>query len=147
MYGWIGVLTGAGVIFYAFIGFDAVTTAAQEVKDPKRDIPVGILGSLLVCIVLYIAVSLVLTGVVNYRELNVPAPVAFAVQKAGPALAWIKPLIKPNVRLSRVQCARAHLMRVNLHVRFEEGEGHSAQAWYAALRHSRGNPDTGYAET
>jgi APA family basic amino acid/polyamine antiporter len=82
------------VIFFAFLGFDAVSTVAQEVKNPKRDIPVGILGSLLVCIVLYVAVSLVLTGVVNYRELNVPAPVAFAVQKAGPAVAWIKPFIE-----------------------------------------------------
>jgi len=94
IYGWTGILAGAGVIFYAFIGFDAVTTAAQEVKDPKRDIPVGILGSLLVCIVLYVAVSLVLTGVVNYRELNVPAPVALAVQRVGPAVAWIKPFIE-----------------------------------------------------
>jgi basic amino acid/polyamine antiporter, APA family len=94
VYGWTGILAGAGVIFYAFIGFDAVTTAAQEVKDPKRDIPVGILGSLLVCIVLYVAVSLVLTGVVNYKELNVPAPVSFAVQKVGPAVAWIKPFIE-----------------------------------------------------
>ena len=94
VYGWTGILTGAGVIFYAFIGFDAVTTAAQEVKNPRRDIPVGILGSLLVCIVLYVAVSLVLTGVVNYKELNVPAPVSFAVTKVGPAVAWIKPFIE-----------------------------------------------------
>ncbi|HEY0790149.1 MAG TPA: amino acid permease [Chthoniobacterales bacterium] len=94
VFGWTGVLAGAGVIFYAYIGFDAVTTAAQEVKRPQRDIPIGILGSLAICTVLYVLVSLVLTGVVNYRELNVPAPVAFAVERIGPSVAWIKPFIE-----------------------------------------------------
>jgi basic amino acid/polyamine antiporter, APA family len=72
------------VIFYAYIGFDAVTTAAQEAKTPARDVPIGIVVSLLICMVLYVLVSLVLTGVVSYKELNVPAPVAFAVDRAGP---------------------------------------------------------------
>jgi APA family basic amino acid/polyamine antiporter len=93
-FGWTGVLAAAGIIFYAYIGFDAVSTAAQETKKPERDMPVGILGSLIVCTVLYILVSLVLTGVVNYKELNVPAPVAFAVQQIGSSVAWIRPLIE-----------------------------------------------------
>jgi basic amino acid/polyamine antiporter, APA family len=93
-FGWTGVLAGAGIIFFAYIGFDAVTTAAQEAKTPERDVPIGVVGSLLICTVLYVLVSLVLTGVVNYKELNVPAPVAFAVEQAGPTVAWTKPFIE-----------------------------------------------------
>jgi APA family basic amino acid/polyamine antiporter len=82
------------VIFYAYIGFDAVTTAAQEAKTPARDVPIGVVGSLLICTVLYVLVSLVLTGVVNYKELNVPAPVAFAVERVGSSVSWTKTLIE-----------------------------------------------------
>src|SRR6202008_1091872 len=67
-YGWPGVLTGAGVVFFAYIGFDAVSTTAQECKNPKRDLPIGILASLVICTVLYILMALVMTGVVNYRQ-------------------------------------------------------------------------------
>ncbi|MBZ5540460.1 MAG: amino acid permease [Acidobacteriia bacterium] len=81
-YGWSGVARGAAVIFFAYIGFDAVSTAAQEVKNPQRDMPIGILGSLVICTVLYIAVSGLLTGVVNYTALNVPDPVAVGVDAA-----------------------------------------------------------------
>jgi basic amino acid/polyamine antiporter, APA family len=94
VYGWTGIFAGAGIIFYAYIGFDAVCCAAQEVVKPKRDLPIGILGSLLICTVLYISVSLVLTGIVPYKELNVPAPVALAVERCGPALAWLRPWIE-----------------------------------------------------
>jgi APA family basic amino acid/polyamine antiporter len=93
-FGWTGIMAGAGVIFYAYIGFDAVTTAAQETKKPQRDLPIGILGSLLICTVLYVLVSLVLTGVVNYKQLDVPAPVAFAIQQVGPSVAWLRPLVE-----------------------------------------------------
>lgn len=93
-YGLSGIFTGAGVIFFAYIGFDAISTAAQETKNPQRDMPIGILGSLAVCMVLYIAVSAVLTGIVDYRELNVPAPIALAIDKTGNALFWLRPLIK-----------------------------------------------------
>jgi APA family basic amino acid/polyamine antiporter len=93
-FGWTGILAGAGVIFYAFIGFDAVTTAAQEAKTPARDVPIGVVGSLIICTILYVLVSLVLTGVVNYKDLNVPAPVAFAVEQVGPAVAWTKTFIE-----------------------------------------------------
>ena len=82
-YGWSGILRGAGVIFFAYIGFDAVSTSAQEAKNPQRDMPRGILGSLAVCTVLYVLVSGVMVGIVPYKEmLNEPAPLVVAVQAA-----------------------------------------------------------------
>jgi len=80
-FGWSGIVSGAGVIFFAYIGFDAVSTAAQEAKRPQRDMPVGIIGSLLVCTVLFVLYSFVLTGVVNYKELNVAAPLSIALTR------------------------------------------------------------------
>ncbi len=80
-FGWSGILTGAGMIFFAYIGFDAVSTAAQEAKNPQKDLPRGILGSLAICTILYVLFAGVLTGVVHYSELNDPAPVAIAVNK------------------------------------------------------------------
>jgi basic amino acid/polyamine antiporter, APA family len=85
-FGWSGVARGAGVIFFAYIGFDAVSTAAQEAKNPQRDMPMGILGSLVICTVLYIVLGGMLTGVVNYRELNTAAPVALGIKATG--VAW-----------------------------------------------------------
>ena len=93
-FGWDGVVRGAGVIFFAYIGFDAVSTAAQEAKNPQRDMPIGMLVSLCICTVLYIVVSLVLTGVVNYTQLNDPAPIAVAINALGPKLAWLRVLVK-----------------------------------------------------
>jgi APA family basic amino acid/polyamine antiporter len=82
-YGWSGILRGAGVIFFAYIGFDAVSTSAQEARNPQRDMPRGILGSLAVCTVLYVLVSGVMVGLVPYRQmLNEPAPLVVAVQAA-----------------------------------------------------------------
>jgi APA family basic amino acid/polyamine antiporter len=92
-FGWSGILRGAGVIFFAYIGFDAVSTAAQEAKNPQRDLPIGILGSLAICTVLYILMALVMTGLAPYTELNVPNPVYVAINKAGPALLWLTYLI------------------------------------------------------
>jgi APA family basic amino acid/polyamine antiporter len=88
-FGWSGIVRGAGVVFFAYIGFDAVSTAAQEAKNPQRDMPVGILSSLLVCTILYVLMALVMTGMAHYSELNVPHPVFIAISKAGPALAWL----------------------------------------------------------
>jgi len=93
-FGWSGILTGAGVIFFAYIGFDAVSTTAQEAVNPKRDVPIGILVSLVACTILYIAVSLTLTGIINYRDLNVPAPIATAIDHVGPSLHWLAPFVK-----------------------------------------------------
>ena len=91
-FGLSGVLRGAGVMFFAYLGFDAVSTAAQEAKNPKKDMPVGILGSLFACTALYIVFSLVLTGVVHYSKLNVAAPVAVAIDAM--RLVWLSPLVK-----------------------------------------------------
>jgi APA family basic amino acid/polyamine antiporter len=88
-YGWSGVLRGAGLVFFAYIGFDAVSTAAQEAKNPQKDMPIGILGSLAICTILYIVVSAVLTGMVPYAELNNAAPVAYAFEKVG-APHWVR---------------------------------------------------------
>ncbi len=82
-YGWSGIARGAAVIFFAYIGFDAVSTAAQESKNPQKDMPMGILGSLAICTVLYIATAGLLTGVMNYKLLNVAAPVAVGMQATG----------------------------------------------------------------
>jgi APA family basic amino acid/polyamine antiporter len=91
-FGWEGVLRAAGVIFFAYIGFDAVSTAAQEAKNPKRDMPIGILGSLIICTILYILVAGVLTGLVKYTSLNVPDPIAVGINQTG--VAWGKFLVK-----------------------------------------------------
>ncbi|WP_150046073.1 amino acid permease [Methylomonas rhizoryzae] len=91
-FGFGGVLTGAGVIFFAYIGFDAVSTAAQEAVDPQRDVPFGIIVSLALCTVLYIVVAAVLTGLVPYTELNVAAPIALAADRIG--MSWLSPIIK-----------------------------------------------------
>jgi len=82
-YGWQGIMTGAASIFFAYIGFDAVSTAAEETKNPGRDLPVGILGSLAICTTLYMVVSLLLTGVVPFQDLNVPSPVSSALLQVG----------------------------------------------------------------
>jgi len=89
-----GIARGAAVIFFAYIGFDAVSTAAQESKNPQKDMPIGILGSLAICTVLYITVALVLTGIVKYDQLNVPDPIAVGINAAGPGLAWLRPIVK-----------------------------------------------------
>lgn len=91
-YGWDGILRGAGIVFFAYVGFEAVSTAAQEAKNPQRDIPIGILGSLAVCTVLYMAVAAVLTGLVPYTTLNVPDPIAKAVDAIH--LPWLSFVVK-----------------------------------------------------
>lgn len=93
-YGWGGIFRAASIVFFAYIGFEAVSTAGQEAKDPKRDMPFGIIGSLLICTVLYILVSIVMTLMVNYKMLNVPDPVAVAVDAMGPAWGWFAKTIK-----------------------------------------------------
>ena len=91
-FGWSGILRGAGVMFFAYIGFDAVSTAAQEAKNPQRDMPIGILGSLAICTVLYIAVAIVLLGIVHYSKLNVADPLAVGIDATG--LTWFSPILK-----------------------------------------------------
>lgn len=93
-FGWSGILRASGVIFFAYIGFDAVSTAAQEAKNPQKDMPIGILGSLSISTVLYILVAIVLTGIVSYTELNVADPIAVGVNNMGSGMFWLRPIIK-----------------------------------------------------
>jgi APA family basic amino acid/polyamine antiporter len=97
VYGWSGLVRGAAAVFFAYIGFDAVSTAAQEAKNPARDMPIGILGSLVICTVLYAAVGFVLTGIVRFDKLNVPDPIAVGLDAAG--VGWLSPLIKIGIIL------------------------------------------------
>jgi basic amino acid/polyamine antiporter, APA family len=96
-FGLSGVIRGAAVVFFAYIGFDAVSTAAQEANSPQRDMPIGILGSLALCTVLYVAVGLVLTGIVPYDKLNVPDPIAVGIDAVG--LSLLSPIIKIGIIL------------------------------------------------
>ncbi|CCD29282.1 Cationic amino acid transporter [Candidatus Glomeribacter gigasporarum BEG34] len=91
-FGFSGVLRGAAVVFFAYIGFDAVSCVAQETKNPRRNIPVGLLGSLAICAVLYVLVSYVLTGVVPFNRLHVPDPIAVGIDAIG--MPWLSPLVK-----------------------------------------------------
>lgn len=93
-FGWSGIFRGAGVIFFAYIGFDSLSCLAQETKNPQKDMPIGIIGALVVCTVFYIAVSLVLTGIVSYKELNVPDPIAVGINAVGESLMWLRPIVK-----------------------------------------------------
>jgi len=93
-FGWSGVIRAASIVFFAYIGFEAVSTAAQEAKNPAKDMPFGIIGSLIACTVIYILVSIVMTLIVDYRTLNVPDPVAVAVDAFGPQWAWFASTIK-----------------------------------------------------
>ena len=88
-----GIFTAAGVIFFAYLGFDTVSTAAQEARNPQRTLPIGILASLGVCTVLYILIAFAITGMAPFRTLNVPAPIYVAVDAVGPELAWLKLLV------------------------------------------------------
>jgi len=93
-FGISGILRAAGVIFFAYIGFDAVSTAAQEAKNPQKDMPVGIMGSLGISTFLYILVAIVLTGIVSYTMLNVSDPVAVGVNAMGDKMFWMRPIVK-----------------------------------------------------
>ena len=95
IYGWSGVVRGTAVVFFAYIGFDAVSTAAQEAKNPMRDMPIGILGSLLICMVLYVVVGFILTAIVPFDRLNVPDPIAVGIDAAG--VGWLASFIKLGI--------------------------------------------------
>lgn len=95
-FGWSGVLQGAGIIFFSYVGFDTASTTALEARNPQRDLPIGIIGALLISAVLYVAMASILTGMVPYQKLDSDAPVAVALD-AHPALAWLSWLVKAGV--------------------------------------------------
>lgn len=92
-YGWAGLLRGAGVVFFAYVGFDAVSTAAAESRNPRRTVPIGLLATVIISTLLYVAVGFVLTGMLDYKQLNVSDPIAAAIQSAGPQLDWLLRLV------------------------------------------------------
>jgi APA family basic amino acid/polyamine antiporter len=92
VFGMSGVLRGAAVVFFAYIGFDSVSCVAQETRNPRRDMPIGLLGSLTICTILYVLVSYVLTGIVPYDKLNVADPIAVGVDAIG--MRWLSPIVK-----------------------------------------------------
>lgn len=92
-YGLSGILRGAGVVFFAFIGFDAISTLAQEARNPQKDLPVGMIGSLTISTIVYMIVALILTGVVSYTLLGVPDPIAVAFSALGPKFTWMRPIV------------------------------------------------------
>lgn len=94
MYGFSGILRGAGVVFFAFIGFDALSTLAQEARKPQKDLPIGMLGSLGISTFIYILIGIVLLGIIPYTMLNVPDPLAVAVNALGPKFVWLRLVIK-----------------------------------------------------
>lgn len=93
-FGWSGIMRAAGLVFFAYIGFDTISTLAQDSINPQKDLPRGIMGSLFICTIAYIATALVLTGVVNYTLLNVPDPMSVALNVMGPQLFWLKFIVK-----------------------------------------------------
>lgn len=99
-FGWSGVLRGAGVIFFTYVGFEAVSTAAGEARDPQRDVPFGILGSLVACTLIYVAVAAVLTGIVPFRDLGVPDPIAVAADRIDPSWAFVPFAPAPSGQLN-----------------------------------------------
>lgn len=92
-FGYSGVLRGAALMFFAYIGFDTVSTLAQESRQPQRDLPIGLLASLGICAILYVGMAAVMTGMVSYRRLDVANPIDVALAQAGPALAWLVPVV------------------------------------------------------
>jgi APA family basic amino acid/polyamine antiporter len=93
VYGWSGVFQGTAILFFAYIGFDAVSTMGQEVRNPQRTVPLSLLLGLAICAVLYLAVSFVVTGLVSYKDLGVPDPMYLALDRAGPSVLWAKYLV------------------------------------------------------
>ena len=109
-FGWSGVVRGAGIVFFTYLGFDTVAVAAQEARRPQRDVPFALIGSLAVCTVLFAPMMLVVTGLVDYRALNVANPVAVAINAAGPQLHWLVPVVQIGATIGMVSVLLVILM-------------------------------------
>src|ERR1700693_3670716 len=129
-YGWSGIVRGAAVVFFAYIGFDAVSTAAQEAKNPQRDMPIGILGSLAICTVLYILMGFILTGIVPYDRLDVADPIAVGVDAVG--LGVLAPIIKFGAILGLSSVVLVSLLGQS-RVLFAMGRDGMLPRWAAAV--------------
>jgi basic amino acid/polyamine antiporter, APA family len=129
-FGMSGILRAAGIIFFAYIGFDAVSTAAQEAKNPAKDMPIGILGSLVICTVLYILVAGVLTGLVNYKNLNVPDPLAIGIDSTG--VVWGSFLVKIGALMGLTSTIVVMLLGQS-RVFFSMSRDRLLPAWFSAV--------------
>lgn len=125
-----GVVTGAAVVFFAYIGFDVVATTAQETRNPQHDVPKGILGSLLICTILYLAVATVLVGIIPYYELNVPAPIATALDHID--LAILSPIIKFGA-IAGLTTAMMMLLLGQIRIFYAMGRDGLLPAWTARI--------------
>ena len=96
-FGWSGVMAAAALVFYSYVGFETISTATRETRDPGRNLPIGLLGSLGICAVLYVLMALVMTGLVSYRRLGGEQPIVTALEAAGPALSWLVPLVSVGI--------------------------------------------------
>lgn len=109
-FGWSGVLRAAGIVFYTYLGFDTVSVAAQEARNPQRDVPFALIGSLALCTVLFILMMSVVTGLVDFRELNVANPVAVALDAAGEPLRWLRPVVEVGAMIGMLSVLLVILM-------------------------------------
>jgi APA family basic amino acid/polyamine antiporter len=136
-YGWMGIGFGAAIVFFAFIGFDVVATTAEETRNPQRDMPIGILGSLAICTVLYVVVSLVLTGMVKYTELNTAAPMADALKAVG--YDWIAGLVSLGA-LAGLTTVILILMMGQSRVLFAMSRDRLLPGWLSSVHPRYGTP-------
>lgn len=137
VYGLGGLITGAAIVFFAYIGFDIVATTAEETKKPQRDMPIGILGSLTVCTVLYIIVSLIMTGVVSYKQLNTAAPMATAFEAIGQS--WAAGLVSMGA-ICGLTAVVMILMLGQSRVFFAMSRDHLLPAWFSKVHPRFGTP-------
>jgi APA family basic amino acid/polyamine antiporter len=136
-YGWLGIAFGAAIVFFAFIGFDVVATTAEETRNPQRDMPIGILGSLAICTLLYVVVSMVLTGIVKYTELNTAAPMADALKAVG--YDWIAGLVSLGA-LAGLTTAILILMMGQSRVLFAMSRDRLLPGWLSSVHPRCGTP-------
>ncbi len=144
-YGWSGVMAASGVIFFAYIGFDAISTAAQETRNPQRDMPIGILASLIICTLLYVIVALVLTGMVSYKELDVSAPIALALDKY-PALQWLGLPVKLGA-IAGMTSVMLVMTLAQARIFFAMARDGLLPPWFARVHPKFKTPSTGTALT
>lgn len=133
VFGWSGIVTGAAVVFFAYIGFDIVATTAEETRNPQKNVPIGLLGSLLICTVLYIIVSAILTGIVPFTELNTPAPMALAFSRIG--IGWAAVLVSAGTLLGLTAVILIMMMGQS-RVFYAMSRDHLLPPWFYAL-HSK----------
>jgi APA family basic amino acid/polyamine antiporter len=144
-YGWPGVFAASGIIFFAYIGFDAISTAAQETRNPQRDMPIGILASLVICTILYVVTASVLTGMVSYKALDVPAPIALALDQY-PSLKWLGLPVKLGA-LAGMTSVMLVMTLAQARIFFAMARDGLLPEWFARVHPRFKTPSTGTALT